>query len=247
MTSIETTNLFLKGWRELEDKGLPGNLLFLKLAGSHGHNVSTANSDTDYLGVYQLPTEKILSIHQEHTSYVTKDPDVTLHEVGKFCSLLLKGNPNIIEMLFTNRYTYKSKPWLDLLTHKKEFLSKAAVKQYLGYAQGQMDRYLKGKPVHGTGGKPNSKWAYHFMRLLFDANRIVLGGEPIPWKEYSERELLLDIRQNKLSIPEITGLWRKLINKVADRLKICGLPDKGNYDLLNDWLLKCRRNNGTNT
>lgn len=185
------------GWYKPELK-IRGMVLYSKIWGSHSHSTELPGSDVDYTGVYVAYPRDLLCLHPPADTLTGEKPDYQIHEVKKFCDLLLKGNPAIIEMLFTDRFMWFDPKWKPLHANRNKFLSQAVVKQYLGYSQAQLQRLRHGKPVHSKGGLPGEKWCYHMVRVAWDAERIALGGEPKVWKEGEEKEKLMAIR---------TGLW----------------------------------------
>lgn len=232
---------------------LPGKTIFARIKGSYGHNLQLPTSDVDYGIVYVLPTKEILSLCPIAETFTHTKPDIEAHEVRKFCELLLKGNPSIIEHLFAPKgfpsltngpfgVLYCTDSWLILQEHRKDFLSAQVVKQYLGYALSQLHRLENKESLHTTGGQYNTKWAYHMLRLLNDAYDIVCGKEPIIWKEGKERDFLMDVRLGKYTQEEIIEMAKKKIAKV-DAKKLWPLLEFGDRDFLNKWLLMVRKAN----
>ncbi len=218
----------------------PGAPLFVKLAGSHSHNLNVEGSDYDYLGVYQAPLREVLSTQGARETTLHKSPDVEAHEVGKFCRLLLKGNSGMIEMLYTERGCRAFSPvWLELRANRARLVSKQVVHQYTGYARGQLQRLRSGTRLHTAGGEYNTKWAYHALRVARDAERIARGEPPTVWKDGQERELLLSIRRGDWSQEEVERELESRLRRV-DNLAPWPLPDRGDEDWLNNWLYRLR-------
>ena len=128
------------------------NKIILKIkAGSHLYGTNTPNSDKDYLGIYLNTKEELLGLQtsEELTQNIesksengrnTKNAvDCKFYELRKFCKLALKCNPTILEILFVNpeniiEITHEGK---ELLSLKKEFLSKHLINSFMGYAFSQ--------------------------------------------------------------------------------------------------------------
>ncbi len=219
---------------------LPGKIIFAKIAGSHSHNCFVPESDLDALGVYVAETDKILGLDIIKETINGSTNDFTAHEVGKLCALLLKGNPGVIEMLFTERMCYSTAPWEELRAERKRFLSRRVIGQYLGYMNAQMIRLEKDQRLHTSGGVYGTKWAYHFLRLGAEAVKIARGEEPTVWLEGPERELLMDVRAGKYSEAQVLAMAKKIIKEVESH-KPWDLPDEGDRVWLNDWLLRIRK------
>lgn len=228
------------------DRKYPGRLLFAKVWGSRSHNTELPTSDTDYLAVYAAPPSALLSIDGPTETLETHEPDLQAHEVRKFCGLLLKGNPGILEMLWTEKMTYETSEWIDLKRERSRFLSAEAIRQYLGYAQGQL-RKLSAHGgtagLHTKGGEYNEKWAYHIVRLLLDAAKIAAGKDPVIWKEETDpdREILMSIRHGQVTREFVETFAHIAIHKI-ESLKPWPLPEFGDKAFLDRWLMGVRIN-----
>lgn len=224
---------------------LRGWLLFSKIWGSLSYNTSVPGSDADYLGVYVAYNRDLFGLQPPPDTIDNPEgqkPDYQVHEVGKFANLLLKGNPNIVEMVYSDRLTWADPKWEPLRRERKRFLCKRAVTQYLGYIQGQLKKFAAHGGMgglHTKGGSFSEKWAYHIFRLGFDAKRIAQGQEPIVWKEGAERDTLMEIRTGQWSKDRIEGSAISLIHEI-DSMKPWPVPDEGDREWLNDWLLGIR-------
>ena len=225
----------------LDTVQLPGRVLFAKVWGSWSHNTQMPTSDVDYLAVYASPTAVVLSLSPPPDTVDGKGPDYQAHEARKFCELLLKGNPAILEMLYTDRAFQGSDEWAALLAHRDRFLTKRAVNQYVGYARGQLQKLFKGSYLHTSGGEYSEKWAYHLVRILLDAKRIAEGFAPIVWKEGAERDLLMQIRGGTLAPDRVEAMARQLMAEIESLLEQSSLPEQGDRTFLNQWLLDIRR------
>jgi predicted nucleotidyltransferase len=229
---------------------VPGKMLFAKVWGSRSHNTHKEDSDWDFSGLYIAPTRDVLGMSEMQETYQNEDnapkPDFAFHEGRKFATLLLKGNPGILEMLFTERMCIETPEWCALKERRNSFLSKESVQQYVGYAEGQLKRLKAGSCLHTKGCGYNEKWAYHLMRLLIDAQRIVEGGEPLVWKEDGpERDFLMSIRRELVSRDEVVSEADKRIKFIYGILdsEDCKLPAVGDKEFLQNWLVDVRLKN----
>lgn len=223
---------------------IPGKLIFCKVWGSHSHNTALPESDVDYMAVYLLPTRQVLSFEGCQDTYESEKPDVQAHEVAKFCRLLMKGNPGILEMLFTEKMCYEGSYWNEIKEHRMSFVSQKALRQYLGYAEAQMKRFEAHggeRGLHSKGGSATEKWSYHMARLLGDAVRMAHGLPPKVWKEDGERDLLMKFRRGEYSKDQVAVLFREHLG-VIEALKPWPLPEEGDRVFLEDWLYKIRKN-----
>lgn len=239
MSEVESQSMIQK---VLDKMSAPsGDIIFAKVAGSHSHNCNVPTSDVDALGVYVADIDSILGLDDVEDTVTTDGNNCTLHEVGKFCHLLLKGNPTVVEMLWTDRMCYETAMWLDLKKERKRFLTCRVLEQYLGYMISQMRKLEKGTSVHTTGGQYNEKFAYHFLRLGGDAVAIARGDDPQVWKEEGhERDVLMKARAGKYSQAWVLDRAKTMIDFI-DGKKPWPLPEDGDREWLNDWLLWVRK------
>lgn len=221
---------------------VPGEIIFAKIWGSHSHNTELPTSDIDWLSCYIAPIESVVSLRPPVETVDGKKPDFQAHEVGKFCNLLLKGNPGVIECLFTNKMIWMDNRFEQLYNWRQQFLSKTVVNQYLGYAKGQLSKLRHGTSLHTTGGKFSEKWAYHLVRLLYDAQRIADGLHPLVWKETGTEEhtYLMNIRNGNVSQKEIDAFVELAVPEIERSRDTTGLPERGDEQFLNDWLVNLR-------
>ncbi len=219
-----------------------GKVIVWKVWGSHSHGTQVPSSDIDYCGVFILPTEKVVGIYPPEDTLVGEKPDFQLHEVGKFCQLLLKGNPGIVEILFTEELYHSTPEWEVLRQNRVRFLSKRTVENYIGYAEGQLQKIVKGTSVHTKGGMPSEKWAYHLARLLGDSARILKGGEPKVMKDGAELANLMKIRNGDILPSRVVDDCKGEIFRQREQLKTAALPDHSDQSYLEQWLVDMRQN-----
>lgn len=147
-------------------------VLLSGIVGSTAYGLAGPASDVDRLGTYAAPTTQFhglrLPIDRDATT-VGHDPDVTRHEVRKFCLLALGGNPTVSELMWLPDELYEVRTDLgnDLIGIRDAFLSAQRVRDaYFGYATAQFQRLL------GTGRFPSTmrartaKHGRHLLRLL---------------------------------------------------------------------------------
>lgn len=156
------------------------NIILQGVVGSQAYGLDTPESDVDRAGIFAMPTLNLFKLHQpplrEH-SIVTHEPDVTLHEVHKFCHLASKCNPSILELLWLGSYEMCTSLGYSLIVIRNCFLSAQAVKgAYLGYANEQMLRLNSAKIVESLGDEQRrhkmAKHARHVARLLYQGYQL---------------------------------------------------------------------------
>jgi predicted nucleotidyltransferase len=177
----------------------------------------------------------MLSLHPPAETTDGKGPDFQAHEARKFAHLLLKGNPGVVECLFTEVGVNWGPEWARLLERRKMFLNTQTLKQYLGYCRGQLQRMDAGTRLHTKGGEFNTKWAYHMIRLAHDAERISKGQAPLVFKTGDEKALLMDVRAGKWGPDQLASMYREIEERI-DAGKPWPIPDSADENVLNEWL-----------
>lgn len=116
------------------------NILLLEcISGSRAYGLHTPQSDTDLKGVFVLPKQKFYGLeYTEQTNNETNDE--VYYELKRFVDLLVKNNPNILELLNTPADCVRQRhPVMDLLKPEL-FLSKLCRQTFAGYAQSQIKK-----------------------------------------------------------------------------------------------------------
>lgn len=129
--------------------------------GSHVYGTDVATSDRDIKGVFLPPGKAILMQKVRDTiCHGTKadksianapdDVDTELFSLQRYLNLLLEGQTNAIDMLFTPESFYIGKPhsaWDEICRHKKRFLH-SGVTAFARYCRQQASKYgIKGSRV----------------------------------------------------------------------------------------------------
>ncbi len=157
---------------ELKDKGL---LLFECISGSRAYGLDTAQSDTDIKGVFYLPKEQFYGL--EYTAQVNNEShDEVYYELGRFTELLLRNNPNMLELLATPRECIRYRhPLMDHFTPEL-FLSGLCKDTFAGYAHSQVKkaRGYKKKVVNPV--EPLRKTPEDFCYVLQDKGSVLLAA-----------------------------------------------------------------------
>lgn len=114
-------------------------ILFEVVSGSQAYGLATPESDVDIKGVFYLP--KDLFYAGDYVEQVNNPTnDVVYYELGKYIELLVKNNPNILEMMCTPAQHILYKHPLMELIRPELFLSKLAKEAFAGYAMTQIKK-----------------------------------------------------------------------------------------------------------
>ncbi len=124
------------------------------VSGSHLYGTNTIESDEDYMGIFIAPKEFYLglnSVKEVDLSIVSKSfdgknnsdaVDKKFYELRQFVKLAADGNPNISEILFSNKSNiiFSNDLGKKLLDNAHLFPSKLIKQKFIGYAISQMKK-----------------------------------------------------------------------------------------------------------
>jgi len=151
------------------------NLILLEcISGSRAYNLDLPTSDTDIKGVFYLPKQSFYGF--EYIPQVANETnDIVFYEIGRFMDLLLKNNPNILELLETpqDKVLYRHPIMNRIKT--RDFLSKKCKDTFGGYAftQVRKARGLNKKIVNPMDKK--KKTVVEFCYILDGQGSIALS------------------------------------------------------------------------
>jgi predicted nucleotidyltransferase len=115
----------------------PDLLLLDTVAGSHAYGTAIDGSDEDRRGVFVAPQSYISGLDSIE-QVADERSDQVYYEIGHFVSLLLKNNPNALELLAMPEDCIRFRHPLFELIKPEIFLSKLCAKTFGEYAMGQI-------------------------------------------------------------------------------------------------------------
>lgn len=121
-------------------------LIYETLAGSRLYGYYRENSDYDYRGVFLAPKSQLLGLIGGQTTLedMNDGHDRVYYELRKFCDLALKGNPNILEILFSRQGVKQSiEYWKPFYENRYEFLSQQLRNPYQGFLTSEIKKLEK--------------------------------------------------------------------------------------------------------
>lgn len=250
----------LKGLSETETKELiPDDLIFLGYRGSIAHGMYVPNTDPnsiddkDIMGVFFAKPSHYIGINKEKETREKwyNEWDCVYYEFRKLISLLLKGNPNVLSLLWLNeRYIlHTSDEWNYVKSIRSSFACKNVYHSFSGYAHGQFKRMTNFKFEGYMGEKRKKlveKYGYdcknaaHLIRLLKMGIEFLTEGY-LYVERKSDATMLLDIKH---------GAWTfDAVKKESDRLfalceeayvrsKLPDQPDRKKIDKMCQTILR---------
>ncbi len=128
---------------------LEPHLLVLALVGSHSHGTyippeePDALDDVDLMGIVVPPLEYHLGLKEfDHWVFQFEELDVVVYSLRKTVRLLLKGNPNVVGLLWLRdqEYLYRHPLFAEVRASRSIFQSRAVGTAFTGYAYDQLKR-----------------------------------------------------------------------------------------------------------
>ncbi len=129
------------------------NTILLTVTGSRMYGMATLFSDWDWRGIFVKPKNEYLGFYSFEqkdngwdeeglniTPFNKLSKDTVIYDLRKYLSLASKGNPNILELLYSKDYAYVTEVGQELIKHRESFLTPKVKYSYVGYAYSQIKR-----------------------------------------------------------------------------------------------------------
>ncbi|WP_405116664.1 nucleotidyltransferase domain-containing protein [Micromonospora sp. NBC_01405] len=219
------------------------HLLLSGIVGSVAYGLAGPGSDVDRIGVYAAPTVAFHGLRPPRESVVTTDPDVTLHEAGKYARLALSGNPTATELMWLPDDCYETRTELGdrLVAIRSAFLSAPRVRDaYLGYATQQFRKLAsRGDGTFSADTRRRTaKHARHLARLVHQGQLLYATGvleirlaDPERFRAFGERVAGGELDEARALIADAERDFDAVRTPLPDR------PDEATVER---WLLDVR-------
>eukprot|EP00812_Abedinium_dasypus_P007274 NODE_1925_length_1033_cov_240.523517.p1 GENE.NODE_1925_length_1033_cov_240.523517~~NODE_1925_length_1033_cov_240.523517.p1 ORF type:complete len:258 (+),score=101.23 NODE_1925_length_1033_cov_240.523517:68-841(+) len=177
------------------------------------YDLTTASSDCDYTVVFANDVEAMLQLKPPPLNMESKANfefgadkhgivEYSAKELGPFVVELAKGNPKVIELLYSEKPPLVANwAWEELRAMRCRLLTLRCARQYLGFAQDRLVKVVRAcDAAEKSGGfdekcgKDVSKLLYHLLHKTFDLRRILRGDTPHVALRGEERDHVLGIR-----------------------------------------------------
>jgi predicted nucleotidyltransferase len=210
---------------------------YLTVMGSRAYETNTENSDYDFYGFIVPPIEIIFPHlsgyiagfgrtyspfeqyqvqHVQHPQY--GEIDFTIYNIVKYFQLVMNGNPNMVDSLFTSNSSVIHCDEVGELVkdNRHLFLSEKLFHACRGMGYSHISRLKSG---HTKEGRKDNKEKYgydvkdamHSIRILLEAKDILSTGDLDIRKH---REYLMDICNGYYSLEYIIEEFDKLMNEL---------------------------------
>lgn len=217
------------------------NIVYFCLAGSRAYGLERPDSDWDLRGVYIPPTEELFGLRPPPDELEEKGAsgkrEVKIFELGKFCHLAAKANPNILELLWAPQSSVMG-IFEPFIKNRKVFLSKKIAVTYRGYAESQ---FQKMKQDVNQKGEIRWKHAAHLLRLMSSGATALEFGTTIPVKVgTAAASFLRQILAGDLSFDEVMTQYERSSASFDNALRRSKLPDEPDWDSINKMMVAAR-------
>lgn len=215
--------------------------------GSTAYGLATEHSDVDTLGVAMAPLDTFLGLRppvERDLTYVGTDPDVTVHEVGKFLRLCLGVNPTVTDLLWVPEelHSYRAPAGEELIGLREHLLSAPRVlSSYFGYAWQQFERLSSKGTFANVPHARIAKHARHLMRLVIQGEQFYRTGrvdvrlaDPQAVREFGERVAADVATGAELAREFVVSRRASLVGVVSP------LPPEPDVARVQEWLIELR-------
>ena len=222
---------------------------------SHGVYIENHIDDVDIMRIVAVNPYDYWSLKRpfETKEYQRGKFDIVVYSLKKFIRLLLKGNPNIISLLWLKSEHYRfinkqlGQPIID--NRNKLIGAKPIYDAFNSYAFSQFKRMTHFQKYAGYMGKKrkalvdkygyDTKNASHLIRLLQMCKEFLKDGRFYVWRE--NRQELMDIKLGKWNLLKVKEKAEKLFNECQTAFDNTKLPMYPDYDVANDLLRHAMR------
>lgn len=183
--------------------------------------------------------------HGRGTKEVKRNPyDIVIHEARKFISLLAKGNPNVLQVLWTERkhFVVLTVAGEVLLHYRDVFVGKHVYKSFAGYAHAQLHR-MTHHAFEGYMGEKrkqlvqkygyDTKNAAHLIRLLNMGIEFLSSGELQVTRP--DRKMLIEIKDGEWPLEKVKAEADRLFVLAQEAYLRSSLRERPHAEDIN-WL-----------
>jgi hypothetical protein len=184
-------------------------ILFECISGSKAFGLNTPSSDTDIKGVFYLPKNQFYGLN--YIPQINNETnDIVYYELGRYVDLLMKNNPNMLELLATpaDCVLYKH-PIMNCLTIDM-FLSKQCKETFAGYAITQIKK-AKGLNKKIMNPLPKEK------KSVLDFCFILDGYNTISLTEWLQLNNLEQQKCGLINMPHTKGMFALFYDKLGNK------------------------------
>lgn len=182
--------------QSLRDRGL---IVFECISGSRSYGLDLPGSDTDLKGVFILPKADYYGLgYVEQVS--NESNDEVFYELGRFFELLVRNNPNILELLAVPEECILQKHPLMEAVRPELFLSKLCRQTFARYALSQIG---KARGLNKKINKPMEGERKSILHFCY----IARGGGSVPLLQWLEEAGLQQEQCGLAALPHMRDVY----------------------------------------
>lgn len=237
--------------RFLQQNPPTGEVLLVGITGSHHYGFPSPDSDIDIKGIHIAPTQSLLGLgnpldtHDALTVFEGVECDLTTNEAGKAMSLLLRGNGNMLERIFSPFQVLDTPHVPVLRALATGSLSKQCFNHYFGYFKGMQREHLR--------DEPHAKSLLYTYRVAMTGIHLLTTGKVVahlptlaPLYGLDCAQELIDRKTSTCEKVVLTAAesehyrarWVDLEAQLHQAFQGSPLPEHpGNRQEVNDWLV----------
>lgn len=212
------------------------------VVGSRLHNLCNEQSDFDYRGIHMHSLRDVFNpfMKLKNTSWIEGDEDNTSFELMDFCKVATKGNPTILEVLYSNNVVETTDLGKEMVANREKFLhSKYIFDAHRGYAHNQYAKMNLFTPDART-----PKFAVAYIRSLLQGISLLRTGSFSPQIPDEWRDYLMNVKYNWSPdlIPDLGKKFAQLEVDIADAFHSNADKFKPDYEWISDFVYRAYKN-----
>lgn len=212
------------------------------LAGSVGFGLNNASSDRDLVYVVIPPSENVVGLDTfDSWHHQTPELDLRVYSLRKFVSMLVKANPNILDLTFLNAKFRSNTAFGRFLLDRSKIVSQQAVRTLLNACSSIGPSNPEGKTRKDLAKEfgYDTKAACHSFRWLLLAREILKEGEnATSTTTGNTQEMLLDIKSGLYTHEDFVNVFSVFRTIVEEEFSTYILPKQVDRNFFNDQLVK---------
>ncbi|MBF0409095.1 MAG: nucleotidyltransferase domain-containing protein [Candidatus Riflebacteria bacterium] len=239
----------------LSRKKTPGRTILCAVTGSHFYGFPAPDSDLDLKGIHLAPINEILGLFPPDPTVNSEEYedgvlcDYTSNELQQALRLLLKGNGNMLERIFSPIQLFETQELKELREMSQYYLCRRSYFHYKGFFQQVCEQ-------HEKEGKMRIKSLLYAYRTALTGIHLLTTGhlsgnlrELAPLYNFPAALELISIYESsseKKTLSECENMkhrsfWPALIEKLTSAFENSPLPEEPEKpELISDWLLNKR-------
>lgn len=240
----------------------PEHISYITVMGSRAYGAHNANSDMDFYGFCVPPVEivfphvigKVEGFGRNVQRFEQYDPqhvnselgefDIAIYNIVKYFQLVMDGNPNMVDSLFTydEDVIYVDEIGQLVRDNRKVFLSQKMYHTFKGMLWSHMSRLNSGHVKDGRKALAekfgyDTKDAYHSLRMAIEMSQVLFQGD-LDLKRNSD--LLKSVRAGEKSLEQVTSMVNDIMERTEkDRELYSVVPYVPEEAKIHKLLLNC--------